>query len=358
MSDTARHNSRSILSFLGLVYLSNLIYLGLVLRFNFLRSDVLGYWNDSLDWMHPFNPYHVAGYPLVLALGRGLSFENLSPLVLMIGISFAAFLVSALLVYKLIREDGDEAGAVAGMALFGVWPFIGVVYSVYPVSDSLAVMLFLGGLYALRRSRFLFAGALLGMALIVHKAMWPFVGTLIAVQLFRVPGLRSWRFLVPLVLPLGTLWLLGSLYYGSAWWIVASHVRVEVVAKGALPFLDGIVGTALAEGMKGIVKTGIVVAIASLATVVMLICLRSSTPGARPGAAIALSVLLLAVILNRWEIWAAVRFSKLLVLPCIWCMRDFRPRIFADERLWAGTLTALVASQFVYAWYIARVFYA
>jgi hypothetical protein len=90
----------------------------------------------------------------------------------------------------------------------------------------------------------------------------------------------------------------------------------------------------------------------------MVICLRSNAPEARSGAAIALAVLLLVAVLNQWEIWAAVRFSKLLVLPCIYCLRNFRPRLLEKKYVWAAALVALVVSQFGYAWYMAKVFYA
>src|SRR2546423_12004062 len=74
------------------------IYLGLVLKFEFLRSDVLGYWNDSFDWQQPFNTFHVPGYPLIIALVRGISFSYVPPVALMMSISFAAFVIGVLLV--------------------------------------------------------------------------------------------------------------------------------------------------------------------------------------------------------------------------------------------------------------------
>src|SRR5438477_5936328 len=79
------------------------IYLS-VLGYKFLQSDELGYWNASLDWQHgSFDVFHPPAYPLVIALIRTLTLGIFPPAVLMTGITFVFMLVSALLVYKLLR---------------------------------------------------------------------------------------------------------------------------------------------------------------------------------------------------------------------------------------------------------------
>src|SRR5437867_2620735 len=59
-------------------------WLAVVLQFDFMRgnSDVAGYWSDSLAWRTPFNPDHVPGYPLLIALLRFLTAGRLAPMVL------------------------------------------------------------------------------------------------------------------------------------------------------------------------------------------------------------------------------------------------------------------------------------
>jgi hypothetical protein len=55
-----------------------------------MQSDVYGYWKDSLAWRTPFNPDHVPGYPLLIALLRVLTADKIAPIVLFLGVSFCA----------------------------------------------------------------------------------------------------------------------------------------------------------------------------------------------------------------------------------------------------------------------------
>jgi hypothetical protein len=75
---------------------------------------------------------------------------------------------------------------------------------------------------------------------------------------------------------------------------------------------------------------------------------------------VAVGVLGLAVVLNQHEIWAVVRFSKLLILPLIL----YREELFGfiPKRFRMPTVYALIGlgflTQIVYAWYMANIFFS
>jgi len=194
-------------------YGSLALYLSAFLRYDFLRSDVLGYWQDSLAWQIPFHRFHVPGYPLMIAIFRGITLGALPPVILMMGINLGAFLVSVHLVYRIIQAGGasDEISTI-GAFLFGLWPFVGLTFTVLPLADLPGISLLLTGLYLLQGSRRLSAALFLGLSILTHKAMWLLVGLLIIAILFRKEFIskRNLQFIGITLLPIGVLWLLGS----------------------------------------------------------------------------------------------------------------------------------------------------
>jgi len=63
---------KSLLLGLFLVFLEWL-FLNYALNFDPLQAgDAIDYWNNSLNWRQPYNPFHVPGYPLTLAAVSGL----------------------------------------------------------------------------------------------------------------------------------------------------------------------------------------------------------------------------------------------------------------------------------------------
>jgi hypothetical protein len=360
--------SSSIQGALGLLFAAYVLislYLGYILKFDFLRSDVLGYWHDSFEWQRHMNVFHAPGYPLTIALARSISFGYVPPLALMMIITFVAFVVSVLLIDNLIRDAGlDASYAALGALLFGLWPFIGLVYVVYPLADLPAIAFFLGGLYALRRSHMLVAALLLGLALIVHKAMWPFVGSLIVAWLSLHSGRHSWRSLAAvlvLLAPLGTIWLLGYIQHGSAIWLLSDSLRIGMLSHSDLPIFDGVFGSILDKGLTGAIKAFILVGLTLLCLILMYSCYRSPIPEARYGFAIALSVFLLCALLKQNEIWAAVRFGKLLALPIIWSIGQRQVARKLPPHLHVSGVALLVlmlfASQLAFAYYMAKVYF-
>ncbi len=358
----ARPHYPVLLLMIGYVMVA--LYLGVFLQYDFLRSDAFSYWQDSLGWQTPFHPFHVPAYPLMIAILNGITSGTLHPIGLMMSINLGAFLASAFLVYRIIQAGGasDELAA-SGALLFGLWLFVGLTYTVNPLADMPAMFFLLAGLYLLQRSRRLSAALLLGLSLVTHKAMWIFVGLLIVAEfLFRKEYIskRNLLFIGVMLLPIGSLWILGSFFHHSIAWLFSSNLAVEVASKGSTPLLDGLLGTFMEGGIKGFVKGVLLLSFAVMSALTLYMSVKLKYEYFHYGIVISLAVLILFLILNQGEIWAAMRFGRLLVIPLALIANTkiaFKkiswwsfPAIFA--------FLFLFLSQFVYAWYMARVYFA
>jgi hypothetical protein len=334
------------------------------LGFELLRGggDALDYWIDSLHWREPFHPFHVPGYPLVLAALHLLTFGKVAPAVLMGAVNLAALLLGVELVRRILRESGaSTAAASAGAILYALWPFVGIVYAACLQAEVPAMALFLAGLYALQRSRRGHAALFLGLALVTHKALWPFTLLAVLAEFSGEPRKsmgHATGFFALLLGPLALLWGAGVALGRPLGWLVATNLRREVASRGGLPILDGLSGTLLRGDLRGLSKGSVVAGVAVLAGWLLVRAMRRPYGSWRTGAALAASVLFLAVALNQWEIWATVRFSRLLVLPLVWTAAAAGDRLDrVPAALWAGGWGLLFASQLAWAWYMARVYF-
>ncbi|WP_298002675.1 MULTISPECIES: hypothetical protein [Anaerolinea] len=357
-------NSRSVLIFLLFLFLFLSIFMSSVLHHNFMQSDVLDYWNNSLSWKTPYHSFHVPGYPLLIALFRLVTFGLLQPVFLMTGINLISFLGSAVVLVQIFKKMGLDAQiSNLGVLLFGLWPFVGLTYTVVPLADIPAIFFFLAGFLFLISKRMFFAGLFFGISLITHKAMWLFVGLIVIAYLLSSKKLAIKEFLpffLLLGLPIGLLWALGATYHHSLTWIFSSNLQVEVSSRSHLPVLDGLIGTLLQGGEKSLIKGILLWAFAVFTFSLLVIQVQKKSVYSPYGVALILGVALLFVFLNQSEIWAAVRFSRLLVIPFVGIFASFpewRNALLSKPWLVVMVLVGLIASQFVYAWYIARVYF-
>lgn len=333
---------------------------------DFMNGDVGGYWQDSLSWRTPFHPFHVPGYPLLIALFRNFSFELLSPVTVMSLINLIAFISCALMVYKIIRFVGGahELG-ISSAFLFGLWPLVGLTYTVVPLADMVAMCFFLAGFLLLLRSRREYAAIMLGMSLITHKAMWIVVGlTLVADFLLQNKKFSKNNFLFwgILAFPIVLLWVLGSIYHESISWLFSSNLQVELSSKGAFPIFDGLIGTMVEGGLTGLAKGSILLSFFVVNLAVLILSVKNKTDHYVYGLFLSIGSMMLFIFLNQHEIWAAIRFSRLLILPLAFIIRRKQIDIAAYWMSFRVLLIIFVlflyASQFAYAWYIVKVFYA
>ncbi|WP_322507432.1 hypothetical protein [Anaerolinea sp.] len=353
-----------IIFFLVMSFMSVVLFLGLALHHNFMQSDVLDYWNNSLSWQTPFHPFHVPGYPLMIAFARFVTLNIVPPEILMIGINLIFFLLSVIVLIRAFSKIGiSRELANLGALFFGLWPLVGLTYTAIPLADIPAIFFFLLGFFCLISNSIPWAGLFLGICLITHKAMWLFVGLIAIVFLLRSRSFtvkREGIFVLLLGIPLGLLWILGANYHHSFTWLFSSNLQVEVSSRSHFPVFDGLLGTLLQGDIKSFVKGGILWGFFLFTILLLVLQWRIKPLNSSYGTALAVGVLILFVFLNQSEIWAAVRFSRLLVIPLMGIISSSQKlqNTFLSKPNWV-LLLLLVAlmSQFVYAWYIARVYF-
>lgn len=337
------------------------VYLDLTLGFNSFRSDVAWYWDDSLKWAAPFNRVHVPGYPLLIALVRGLVFGALPPLYVLWIITVTSKLLGVALVYRSILVMGSARAAFLGSLLFSVWPFEGIVSVVHPVADSLAIFLTVAGIYHHLKQKAGWAGLFWGLALITHKATWPIIGCLVLFILIQDRRKVRWDLILLTFVPIVLLWGFGSVHHSSITWMFSESYNVEAASRSTLPLLDGLLGAFQSFTIKSLAKGTIVWSMVATAIAVLVLTWRRAKDNQRMyGLAIAIGVLFLFLTLNQHTIWGAVRFSSLLALPAGTLVRGYGlDRLTARSFFSVAILVFLVflMTQFAFAWYTARIYF-
>ena len=318
-------------------------------NYKFIYGDTTRYWFLSFSLATPFDPFFLPAYPAVIFVARqltaGLHASSAQVLLVLSGVFFVAGNVLFLNVLRLF----NPSEAFAGSLLFLFFPFVGITAAIDPRSDSMAMAFLLASLlmlYARRPWGFCLLGIL---ALFTHKALWPFIGLTAVAGLYR-RDLKYYHALV-LAAPVVLLWLLGIPFHGRAGWILMSHVQVQMIGpQGTLPLLDGIIGTFWLGGSKNIMK--LIVVMGLLFSSLFLIYYAGK---ARQLYALALLVpiALLCVVLNRDEIWAVVRFGRIIVLPALIVsspLLDLWLRLKSNRTVVWTIFALLIASQFAFVY--------
>jgi hypothetical protein len=355
-----------------------------VWKFDFFNpgGDVYEYWKESLTWGLPFHPHHPPGYPWLIAILRLLAGAWLAPLRIMQTFSFLFLVGGGLLMVPLCNREGIPRRGWWMAFLFIAWPFVGSLYAIYPQIDSIVLFFLILGILLAVDNRWILAGAAWGAAMLTHPVAWilgpllllmpwgiwawekrrspSFAGRMNGRELLVMTGLAA----APMII----LWLWQTAVTGDPWWTVASIFKAQVVSRGTLPILDGWVGTVIGKGISGWAKVGILamVVLVAAAVLVRVWSDRTAPMGARMLFQKIICILIpgvllgMAVVLNQHEIWAVVRFSKILIVPLILC----RDRLFGfiPQRLRTPALCVLIGlgflTQVVYAWYMANVFFS
>lgn len=337
-------------------------WLAVVLQLNFLRSDVAGYWHDSLAWRTPFNPDHVPGYPLLIALMRFLTGEQLEPVSLLWSMTFCAHIAGALAVYSIVTSRSNQHIGFLSATLFVLWPLVGTTYVVFPISDSIALALIAWGVALLLAERFHAAASLLGLATVIHKGTWIFAILLLLAGIVTHGRRFPWTALVVAACPLGLLWVTGMIVNGyGPFWLLSVSLPIQFATKSSLPVFDGLLGTILKGGVKNLAKSGILWGHVALLVALGVAIFRLRDPAIKwCGLAIVGGLLFLFGGLNQNIIWAAVRYGKIAALP-IGFYLGTQPRVAAAfaQHPWiiAPLAVVLLASQFAYCWYMTDVFF-
>ncbi len=363
----------------GLTYVMSVVW-----KFDFFNpgGDVFTYWKESLTWGLPFHPHHPPGYPWLIAALHTVTRAWLGPLQVMQTFSFLFLLSGALLMIPLCTQEGIAHRGWAMAFLFIAWPFVGSLYAIFPQIDAIVLFLLILGILLAMRTRWVASGVVLGAATIMHPVAWIFAPLLLLVPWavwvrerkrpsFNPRDIDTKQLLAMTALavaPMALLWIWQTVVTKDPLWSIASIVQAQVVSQGSLPILDGWIGTVMGRGFSGWAKVGILslVVLTAVYILVRVFTDRAAPENVRDLYRKIVSILIpavvlgMAVALNQHEIWAVVRFSKILILPLIL----YRDRLFGfvPRRLRMPVLGILIGlsflTQVVYAWYTANVFFS
>lgn len=351
----------------ALLVLFFVTYVGILVFFLFLsfdvfQSDVKGYWMDSENIKTPFHPFHVPGYPFLITILRFVTVDSLSPSTYLHFISFISFALALTLVFNIGKMYGaNEKNAFIFAALFLFWPMVGITYVVYPLADALALFVLLLGVFCFLKKKNILAALVFAFALFVHKALWVYIA--IGYLIFALRFWPALRFKILIYgalifIPLLIFTLIGSFHHNSLTWIISSNLNVELASRSGLPFLDGLLGTFLKPGISSLVKGGILIMQFLFAFLLLFTAFRIQYNGWEWGASISIATLILMIFLNQYEIWASIRFGRLLVVPILGYLGNTHViyQSKAGKAFVIFLAGILLVSQLFYAWYLKNYF--
>jgi hypothetical protein len=332
-----------------------------------MQSDVASYWQDSLSWQTPFHRFHVPGYPLAIAFFRSISFGFIPPIILMQLITFVFLVLSYFYLENILKHNKllKNNSILFLLGFFILWPFVGIIDVVYPISDIIALSFFIMGLFLFINKKSSIGSFVWGLSLITHKAIWIFVlfAFLALFISYKDKKITDWiKSVIIILFPIFILWLSGSFYHQDPLWLISSNLEVEFQSKGTLPIMDGLIGTLLSGGLRAVVKGGLILFVFASSMILGIYLWKKRPAHWQIGIAVCLSVFILSVGLNQHEIWAAVRFGRLLVIPLAFVFPLLTAKISlskkAENSIIYTTLIVLYLSQFVFAYYMAKIFFA
>ncbi|PVE20953.1 hypothetical protein DC522_29295 [Microvirga sp. KLBC 81] len=308
-----------------------------------LQSDVLGYSLQSQHWWQA--NWHLPGYAILLWALRALTFNTIGDVLLMQTICLAAW-SGSLWVFFQIAEHVNPAAARLGAMIYGLYPFVGITLIAWPLSDMVANFALIYAVLCLYERDWPRLTLAIAAMLLMQKALWPF-SALIGLVAWR-RGFPLWRVFgsgVPLVL----FWLFVAVNGEGLLWIVSVDMSKHFSVHTSLPLLDGILGTLMRGDVRGITKGLILLGLLFGTGAMTWIYGRR---GNLEMIAILIPVLGLLVVLNEWVIWAAFRYSKILVIPLIGLLPQSYPsvrRLARAPRVFWICVVILVASQLAFA---------
>jgi len=359
--------SKSLLLGLVLVII-DWLFLTYALNYDSLQpGDALDYWNNSLNWQEPYDSFHVPGYAFALAAMRGFAGSFLEPSGILFVTTLLTFSVAVVIIHRLGGHGGGEcrnAFGLTAVVIFVLWPMVGTTYVAYPIADMFGITPLVVGLLLLVNKKTLYAALCLGLALIAHKAVWPFVALLLIAHLISARSKLSFVAIGVTVFPLGVLWVFGWQHHESASWLLSKNLAWEFQSTGSFPVLDGIFGSLLNGGSSGVVKGLMVLGIAtvSFAAGVHVWRLPKNDEKKWYSLAIFAAILTMVVTLNEREIWAVVRFGRLLAIPLVWHFGEVFIALIEQSRTIAfitgWTIVGMIGSQFVFGYYMAKIWSA
>lgn len=338
---------KNVLFVSALMYILFEIYFAVILKYDLYRTDVWVYWKDSFNWKTPFSSWWVPGYSLLIALVRLLTFSLLSPVATMSLISGFFYLLAVTAVYKIL-ENLKVNNAYYITLIFAAYPFIGLTESVNPRADITAIALTALCILTFEKKKWIAFTIFAAAAIMIHKATWFLVMPLMAFAFFKYKSSRYW---LPLaVLPLMSWIVCGAVYHKNILWFMHYAVNNLMNSSSSLPVFNGVFGPVLSAETSKIIKGIIISLVFGLAVLGGYYSFRIKY---WPGLFICLSIFIMAAVLNEYEIWAVVRFSRLIIIPIAFILGSLKPGVLCyNKYIFLSILLAGILSNLMFGYYM------
>ena len=327
------------------LYAAFLLYLIVCLKFNMFVSDVHRCWTESLRWKTPYDPYWAPGYPLLLAAIRGLTFNMLQPLQIMWLVSLVAYIVSVITVYRFAAYE-KYAYPLRLAVLFAIFPFVGVIWSVYPTSDISAIAFMLLAMYAYRKEQWIRFAIFAGGAMFFQKLLWFFVPLLAVVAFIQYKQARAW---IPLAFVPITVWAVsGAFYYQDLFWCLHTELLTSL---SSLPVFDGLITPFFSGVLLKFVKGTFIASIFACAVYGMYYSFINKL---WLSLCTCLSLAIMCTVINSYEIWAVARYSKLLIIPfCMIAHHSAIDRLHLSKTLLVTIIAVCIVTNLGFGYYLS-----
>jgi hypothetical protein len=320
--------------------------------FEVVRSDAAEYVRWSHHWWRVESTTHIPGFPLTQWLMRAVTLGVLPDAVLARAASLIGWLAGVWAANRVVSSLAPSAVAPATL-LYAMFPFVGITYTVFPVSDSFALAVLMLTVLAMLRGQWAAFAAGIAFGLVVHKALWPAYG-LLGVFAVATRGAPVWSVVVAVV-PLLGWYAWGYTTHSGLWWL-NRHVDAQLTYSH-LPVLDGLLGPALEGTPNKLAKVAVNVSTFVIAVAATIWAVRRRRWWL---VALAFPTVFWMVILNEHVIWAAVRFARPVVVPvAVWVAEERPTWAAAASRpiVLVAVGVVLALTQLAYAWFMTDVFF-
>ncbi|MBI04405.1 MAG: hypothetical protein CMI96_01145 [Pelagibacteraceae bacterium] len=344
--------------YIFIIYVAVLFY-SKYMGINNPYSDGITHWNHSQTF-YPFDVFHVPVFVFSIGLLRIFLETFISPLGIIQIVLFFYFFISIIYIYKSVNILCiDRKISTSLVFLFFLWPFIGVTSAIIPGSDYVAIALFSIGVFYMLSNELHIGAIFFGFTILAHKAMWPitfFIFSFHFIKFYKTLKIRTvFIYIILYLTPLIILWIFGSIHHNNIYWIIESNIRNELSPDGSIFLFDGLIGPILNSfDFIAIVKWLLIISI----FVLSIILLKKLYPYNDPGWSICMGILtaiiLYCAIIEEYEIWAIVRYGRLLVFPvALFAGKHFNYTInFQNKYIFSSLIVLLSLSQFIFIRYV------
>lgn len=142
-------NVKNLIKVISIVYFTQLFFTYYILELGFV-GDASWYLKDSFNLKKSIiNKYHVPFYSILIGVFRFITFNIINTEFIMHAMNFFSLVITNVIIYKILNKKISADFSYSYSLIFSFWPFMGITAAIMASADSIAIMLFLFGLYFL-----------------------------------------------------------------------------------------------------------------------------------------------------------------------------------------------------------------